>query len=308
MTMACSSSTSSAALVLPDGRTMPMDRPRIMGILNITSDSFSDGGLFLEPTAALVRAQLMIQQGADLIDVGAQSTRPGSHPVPESLQIERTVPIIKTLVSQRPDLVISIDTPSPLVAQAALDAGASIINDVQAGQQHGMLELAAQRKAPIILMHMQGTPATMQLNPTYGNVVTEVVDFLKQRAQAALDAGVASNRIVLDPGIGFGKTKDHNLALLAHLDQLVALGYAVLLGASRKRFMSLIAQHPDGSTPPPHELVGSTCATTTWGVQAGVRLFRVHDVQANRQAADLAWAVMKASPTLSGGTANGSST
>lgn len=265
-------------------------RPQIMGILNVTPDSFSDGGKFTGVAAALRQAELMIAEGADMIDVGGESTRPGSDPVPADEQIRRVLPVIQALKQNHPALTISIDTASSAVAAAALDAGADLINDISAGLGDAeMLPLAASRQAPIILMHMQGTPKTMQDDPSYDNVVAEVTAGLRQRIAAALAAGVKPEHIAIDPGIGFGKRKQDNIDLLAHLDEFVALGYPVLLGTSRKRFMGSIC-HVEA----PHELVTATAVTTALGVMAGVQMFRVHDVKANRQAADVAWAIKRA--------------
>ncbi|MCX5662400.1 MAG: dihydropteroate synthase [Planctomycetota bacterium] len=290
---------------LPDGRTLALDRPLIMGILNVTPDSFSDGGQFSLRERAIAHALDMVDQGADLIDVGGESTRPGSQPVEPAEQIRRVVEVIRGLREAldragRP-AVISIDTSLAAVAAAALEAGASIINDVHAGgdprngSPRAMFELAAARGAPLVLMHMQGSPATMQRNPTYADVVSEVRAFLLERTQAAMNAGLPREQILLDPGIGFGKTREHNLSLLANLARIVDTEFPVLLGASRKRFMgSLCPPGKDGQPLAPAELVGATCATTALGVAAGVRIFRVHDVQANRQAADVAWALARA--------------
>jgi len=294
-----------APLMLPDGGQLTLDRPRIMGILNVTPDSFSDGGQHLSQQAAADHARLMLEQGADIIDIGGESTRPGSQRVDAAEQIRRVIPAIQAVKAMarqfRQQVIISVDTTQSQVASAALDAGADILNDISAGtEDRGMLELAARSNAPIILMHMQGQPATMQQNPQYHDVVAEVKAFLLDRAKAALDAGVKPSQIVLDPGIGFGKTREHNLALLAHLDELVATGYGVLLGTSRKRFMGSICQSTwrtsdePAPTPAPHTLVGATCATTAWGVSQGVHIFRVHDVMPNRQAADVAHAIEQA--------------
>lgn len=262
--------------------------PSIMGILNVTPDSFSDGGHFEGVERAVAHARRMVSEGARLIDVGGESTRPGAVRQPAKLQIQRTLPVIRALrrqLGQQP--WISIDTRSVEVARAALDAGADMINDVSAGRDSpDMLALAAERKVPIVLMHMQGDPQTMQADPHYDDVVAEVSGFLVERAQAALDAGVAAQNIVLDPGIGFGKRRQDNIALLGALAELAGLGYPLLLGASRKRFMGRLCD-----TREPSDLVGATCATTTLAAVAGVRIVRVHDVMANRQAADVAWAI-----------------
>jgi len=266
-------------------------RPLIMGILNATPDSFSDGGRFLDLERALAQAARMADEGADIIDIGGESTRPGADPVPVAVQIERVVPIVRAIRGKlSPELAISIDTTWSAVAEAALDAGADMINDVAAGRDDpGILALAARRNVPIALMHMQGAPKTMQDNPGYGDVVAEVLGFLETRIEAALAAGIPPDNIILDPGIGFGKRREDNLRLLAGLGRLVATGHTVLLGTSRKRFMGAIC----GETRP-DQLLGATVATTAWGVAQGVGIFRVHDVRENRQAADVAAAILAA--------------
>lgn len=259
-----------------------------MGILNVTPDSFSDGGKFNNVDAAVQQVGLMLAEGADIIDIGGESTRPGSDPVSSDGQIQRAIPIIGAIRKQFADnITVSIDTSLSAVAEAALNAGANIINDVSAGQNDpDILTLASQRSVPIILMHSQGTSKTMQESPYYDDVVSEVIAFLQSRIAAALAAGVGENNIIIDPGIGFGKRKQDNLDLLANLDKVVALGFPVLLGTSRKRFMGSICDVTE-----PSELVTATAVTTALGVMAGVQLFRVHDVKANRQAADVAWAI-----------------
>ena len=267
-------------------------KPLMMGILNVTPDSFSDGGKYHRVDAAVVQVELMLKEGADMIDIGGESTRPGSDTVNSDEQIQRVIPVILAIRRNfADDILISIDTTLSTVAEAALNAGADLINDVSAGlNDPDILTLAAKRAVPIILMHRLGTPKTMQENPYYDDVVTEVIAFLKSRVTAALAAGIEKNNILLDPGIGFGKRKQDNLDLLANLDKLVALGFPVLLGTSRKRFMGAICNASE-----PSELVTATAVTTALGVMAGVQLFRVHDVKANRQAADVAWAI-KQSP------------
>lgn len=261
-----------------------------MGILNVTPDSFSDGGRFIGVEAAIRQAQGMIEDGVDIIDVGGESTRPGADAVTADEQIRRVIPVINALHQISPTLPISIDTTSSAVAASALEAGATIINDVSAGLgDANMLTFAATRLAPIILMHMQGTPKTMQDNPHYQDVVAEVRVALQERINAALDAGIQAAQISIDPGIGFGKGKQDNIDLLAHLKSFVDLGYPVLLGTSRKRFMGNICNVTE-----PSELVTATAVTTALGVLAGVKMFRVHDVKANRQAADVAWAIKQA--------------
>ena len=254
-----------------------------MGILNLTPDSFSDGGKFTAPDAALAHAAEMIEQGADLIDVGGESTRPGAGRVSAAEQKRRICGVVEEIARRHPDAAISVDTTLAEVAEAALDAGASMLNDVSAMREDpAMPELAAARGVPICLMHMQGAPATMQEAPHYDDVVAEVCGFLSERAQFALKCGVAKDAILIDPGIGFGKTTAHNLALLANLGKLTALGWPVLLGTSRKRFMGRFCRA--GS---PAQRVPAGCATTVLGVLAGVSVFRVHDVWQHRQVLDL---------------------
>lgn len=264
---------------------LKQDRPLIMGILNLTPDSFSDGGSHTSRGSAVQFALEMVRNGADIIDVGGESTRPYSERIEAAEQIRRVESVIaslrKTLPSETP---ISIDTTLSDVAGAALDAGATILNDISAGRDDpGIFSLAAQKNVPIVLMHMQGSPETMQDNPTYTNVVEEVRSFLLERAEAAQQAGIKKSAIVIDPGIGFGKTREHNLELIAGLGEFVRTDYPVLLGTSRKRFLGTLSLQSE-----PRTLVGATCATTVLGVQAGVRIFRVHDVMENHQAATVA--------------------
>ena len=264
------------------------DSPLIMGILNVTPDSFSDGGKFDETQSAVKHALDMMYEGADIIDVGGESTRPGSERVNADEQILRVAETIKSIREiALKEVEISIDTTLSNVAEAAIDAGASIINDVTAGTEDPqILELAADKDVPIILMHMQGNPQTMQSNPVYNDVVEDVRAYLLDRVEIAIAAGIKQENIAIDPGIGFGKTQEHNMQLMTRLDRFVDTGLPVLLGASRKRFMGAICEGVE-----PHELVGATCATTVVGVNAGVQMFRVHDVRPNRQAADVAWAM-----------------
>lgn len=263
------------------------EKPLIMGILNVTPDSFSDGGQFLKVDNAVQQVKLMLAEGADIIDIGGESTRPGAVSVSVEEQIQRIVPVITAIRQRGITVLISVDTTLSCVAKAALLAGADIINDISAGADDvSILSLAAQLQVPIILMHRQGSPYTMQNNPHYDNVVQEVVDGLKAKIDAALAVGIKPNNIMIDPGIGFGKRKQDNLDLLAYLDSLVALGFPVLLGTSRKRFMGSICHVSE-----PMELVTATAVTTALGVMAGVRVFRVHDVKENRQAVDVAWAI-----------------
>jgi dihydropteroate synthase len=250
-----------------------------MGVLNLTPDSFSDGGRFLAPEAALAQAARLVAEGADILDIGAESTRPGAEPVDAATEIARAVPVIAA-IAQAHTIPLSIDTMKPEVARAAVAAGASIWNDVSALAAPGAPETAAELCCQVVLMHMQGEPRTMQAAPRYGDVVAEVRDHLAARAETAIAAGVARERIWLDPGIGFGKTLAHNLALLAHLDALVTLGFPVLLGASRKSFIEAL----DPAAADPTERLAGSLAAALAGAQAGVAAIRVHDVAQTRQA------------------------
>ncbi|MBU2571800.1 MAG: dihydropteroate synthase [Gammaproteobacteria bacterium] len=265
-----------------------IEKPLIMGILNVTPDSFSDGGRHYSLDKALEQCRKMLAEGADIIDIGGESTRPGSDPVNAAQQIDRVVPVIESIRKHlASDSLISIDTTQSSVAEAALSAGADMINDISAGEDDAMIfELAAKRQIPIILMHKQGSPKTMQDQPHYLDVVGEVLNHLMKRISQAIEQGVDRSNIAIDPGIGFGKRKQDNLDLLAHLDRFVESGYPVLLGTSRKRFMGSILDVAE-----PTELIIATAVTTALGVMAGVKLFRVHDIKENRQAVDVAWAI-----------------
>ncbi len=267
-------------------------KPLIMGVLNVTPDSFSDGGMYPSSKDAITSGLEMVEQGADIIDIGGESTRPGAERIDATEQKRRVIDVIAGLrkeLSQNAskDVHISIDTTLSEVADAALDAGATMLNDVSAGREdEAMLKLAAQTNAPICLMHMQGEPGTMQDNPSYEKVTREVVDYLQQRAEHAESLGVDKQNIIVDPGIGFGKRTQHNLELLRDLKEIVDIGYPVLLGTSRKRFMGELANEED-----PRKRMPATCATSALGVIAGVKIFRVHDVWQNRQAVDVTWGI-----------------
>ena len=260
--------------------TAASNRPLVMGIVNATPDSFSDGGRFLDPEGALAHARRMIADGADILDIGAESTRPGAEPVSAEVEIARVVPVIEALRAESA-VPISVDTMKPQVARAAMAAGASMWNDVTASRHAPeSLATAAELDCEVVLMHMQGEPATMQAVPHYDDVADEVAGFLAERAGAAMAAGVARDRIWLDPGIGFGKHMlRHNLPLLAGLDRIVALGFPVLLGASRKSFIGAL----DGGAGPDQRLGGSIAAALA-GAAAGVAAVRVHDVRETVQA------------------------
>ncbi|MEA1943211.1 MAG: dihydropteroate synthase [Pseudomonadota bacterium] len=263
------------------------DIPFVMGVLNVTPDSFSDGGKWIDQQAAVARALEMLGNGADVIDIGGESTRPGAEPVPEDEELRRVIPVIKAL-RERTAARISVDTVKPVVARAAVEAGADIWNDVMALRHDGAVETAAELGVPVILMHMSGTPQDMQTNPQYVNVVSEVCDFLTERADIAMGAGVTADSIWLDPGIGFGKSLDHNLALMHDLDQVIRLGYPVLFGASRKRFISAI---DEGAAE--MERLGGSLAAALRAAQAGAAMVRVHDVRMTVQALKVQAAIRK---------------
>lgn len=252
-------------------------RPQVWGIVNVTPDSFSDGGRWLEPTQAVEHGLRLLQEGADVLDVGGESTRPGATRVEEAEERRRVEPVIAGLRAAGVSAPLSVDTRKASVAAAALDAGATLVNDVSAGRHDPeLLALVAQRRAGLVLMHMQGEPGSMQRAPAYVDVVAEVLTFLDERRRTALDAGVSASRLWLDPGIGFGKTLEHNLALLQSLERFVALG-SVLLGASRKSFLGTLTGRL-----PEERLVGSLAAAAR-GAEAGVAALRVHDVAATRE-------------------------
>ena len=263
-------------------------RPRIWGILNVTPDSFSDGGRWMEPAQAVEQALRLAQEGADVLDVGGESTRPGAAVVPASEEIRRTAPVIAALRAARVTLPLSIDTRKAEVARAALEAGATIVNDVSGGTHDpALLPLVAQQGAGLVLMHMLGEPATMQRAPHYEDVVEEVLAHLCARRAAAESAGVARERIWIDPGIGFGKTLEHNLSLLQALERFTAEG-PVLLGASRKSFLGALTGRAA-----PERLLGSLAAVAR-AFAAGVAAVRVHDVAATRELLDV---LARVSPT-----------
>src|SRR5687768_8268041 len=270
------------------GTLMAAPGPVVVGILNVTPDSFSDGGDFLDPEAAAMRAAAMLDEGAGMLDVGGESTRPGSDPVSQEEEIRRVVPVIERILSARPEAVISVDTYRSGTATAALEAGASLVNDVTAIRgDPRMASVIQEAGCPVILMHMQGEPKTMQKDPHYKDVVREVRDFLAERAEYAVAAGVRPENIIVDPGVGFGKNLEHNLALLHNLDEIVDLGFPVLIGASRKSFIGRITGVQEA-----RDRVSGTVATTVLAFEQGATFFRVHDVRANREALAVAEAVL----------------
>jgi len=259
------------------GRALALDRPRIAGIVNVTSDSFSDGGQFLDPQRAIAHGLMLVEEGADLLDIGGESTRPGASEISADEEIARVVPVIEALAKQT-SVPIAVDTSKPEVMRAAAAAGAGIINDVYALRRDGALDAAAELKLPVCLMHMQGEPRTMQEAPHYDDVVGEVKRFLADRIFACELAGIEKKRIVVDPGFGFGKTLEHNLALLRGLDQLAALGVPLLAGLSRKGMIGALTGRDVE-----HRAAGSAAAALI-AVQKGAMIVRVHDVAATRDA------------------------
>jgi dihydropteroate synthase len=261
--------------VLRCGRfSFPLDKPLVMGVVNVTPDSFSDGGVYFGRDAAIAHARRLAEDGADIIDIGGESTRPGSAPVSEEDERGRILPVLEALG----ELCVSVDTRRAAVMRAALAAGASMINDVQALQAPGALNAVRDSQCAVCLMHMQGEPATMQREPHYDDVVAEVKAFLRQRLAAAEAAGIARERIVIDPGFGFGKTAAHNLTLLRQLDQFGELGVPLLAGLSRKSTIGKITGRPAG------ERLAGSIARALIAAQRGATILRVHDVKETRDA------------------------
>lgn len=270
---ACPVRNSCRSAVKPDARAASNGAScLIMGVLNVTPDSFSDGGQFFEPDKAIEHGLKMAVDGAAIIDVGGESTRPGSAPVSAQEQIKRVVPVIKAL-AKKINVPISIDTRNFDVAKTALDAGATMINDITALSDERMGRLAAEQQVPVVLMHIQGTPATMQIEPKYDDVVGEVRQFLLDRAKRVEQFGILKERIFIDPGIGFGKTLEHNLLLLRNIDKFVATGYRVLVGTSRKTFIGKLTGKEN-----PAERIFGTAAAVALCAASGVSIVRVHDV------------------------------
>jgi dihydropteroate synthase len=267
------------------GQRLALDRPLLMGIINVTPDSFSDGGQFYDPQRAVEHAIRLVGEGADLLDIGAESTRPGAQPVDEQEERRRLIPVVAA-VAKAVSVPISVDTSKAEVAKAAIDAGAVMVNDVTALRgDSAMVEIVAKAGAGLALMHMQGSPQTMQHAPQYDDVIGEVARFLAARARFAIERGVARNRIVLDPGIGFGKTLTHNLDLLANLHVLKELGYPLLVGPSRKGFIGQLTRQSV-------EARGwGTAAVVALAVEQGANILRVHDVAPMKDVANVAAAL-----------------
>jgi dihydropteroate synthase len=262
--------------------------PRIMGILNVTPDSFSDGGEWFDFGEAVEHGRALVAEGADILDVGGESTRPGAAPIAVDEELRRVVPVVSAL--RDVDAQLSVDTMKLAVAEAAVEAGATFVNDVTAFRYDPAIAgLVADRGCDCCLMHALGEPRTMQKDPRYGDVVDDVRAFLEQRVRFAVGEGVREERIVLDPGIGFGKTLDHNLELLRRLDEIVAIGFPVVIGTSRKSFLGRLTGRDD-----PHDRVAATLATTVLALERGAQIFRVHDVAPTKDALAVATATLRA--------------
>ena len=256
------------------------DSTHIMGVLNVTPDSFSDSGEYLNLDTAVLHAKTMVAEGATIIDIGGESSRPGAEPVPTEVELDRVIPVIRALVSEQLDVPLSIDTTKAVVAQRALEVGAHIINDITALRgDTAMAHVAAEMEAGVILMHMKGTPRTMQRTPRYENVVNDIFEALANWISDATQNGIAPNRVIIDPGIGFGKTTGQNLQILKHLDVFKRLNKPILIGTSRKSFIGNLLDLPVT------ERGEGTLATVCWAIAHGADIVRVHDVQATTRAA-----------------------
>ncbi len=265
---------------------LAQDRPLVMGIVNVTDDSFSGDGLQGDAAAAIAQAQAQLAAGADLIDLGAESTRPGAAPVSWRQEIDRLLPVIEALRRAAPQAVISVDTRNAATMRAVAVAGVHLLNDISALEGEGSLEAAVKSRLPVVLMHMQGEPGSMQQAPHYADVLREVRDYLAGRVAVCRAAGIPRERILLDPGIGFGKSVDHNLTLLQRLQALRALGYPLLVGASRKSFIGAVAREPEAQ-----RRVPGSVAAALWAAQQGAKILRVHDVAETVQALSV-WQAM----------------
>ena len=267
---------------------LDFNKPIIMGILNVTPDSFSDGGSYKSTKSAVDKAMIMIEQGATIIDIGGESTSPGSERVSPIEQKRRIIDVISQLKIEMPkDKIISVDTTSSEVAEAAIDLGVEMINDVSGGNEdQRMMSLIAKHNLYYCIMHMQGSPKTMQDNPKYNNVISEIIDFLDFQSKKAMDLGIGKDKIILDPGIGFGKKTEHNLEILKNLENFSQLGFYTLLGTSRKKILGEISGNNN-----PVDRIAGTCATSALGVMSGINIYRVHDVWQNKQAIDVAYAI-----------------
>jgi dihydropteroate synthase len=265
------------------------ERTLLMGIVNVTPDSFSDGGLWNEPERAVEHALALVVAGADILDVGGESTRPGSDPVAPEEELARVLPVISRLKGEASGVAVSIDTRRAAVAEESLRAGACIVNDVSAGRDPGMFDVVKDAGAGMVLMHMLGDPTTMQHEPSYTDVVSEVHGYLEERVAAAIAAGISRMSLAVDPGIGFGKNLEHNLALLASVDRFLDLGLPVVVGASRKRFIGELTDVSE-----PADRVDGTAGAVAWCAGAGVHVQRVHDVREMSRVAKVVDAIVRA--------------
>lgn len=261
-------------------------RTLIMGILNVTPDSFSDGGLYNKLDKALDHAEKMVEDGADIIDVGGESSRPGSEPIPEHIELERILPVIKKL-AKKVNTPISIDTYKASVAERALDAGACMVNDITALDDPNMAGVLAKFDAPIVLMHKQGTPKNMQVNPSYNSLIPEIIDYLQYKIQLAVDRGIRREQIIIDPGIGFGKTAEHNLEILRDLRKFKILKKPILIGTSRKSFIGKVLNLPV------EDRLEGTAATVAIAIANGADIIRVHDVKEMKRVALMTDAIVR---------------
>ena len=265
---------------------LDLSRPNVMGIVNVTPDSFSDGGSFSNTEKAVQHALRLVEEGADILDIGGESTRPNATPVALQEELDRVIPVIEKLVASGLNVPISIDTYKPQVMQTALRAGASIVNDVRALQEDGALAVVADNEAGVCLMHMQGMPQTMQVNPTYTDAVKEVADFLESRAASCIQAGIQRDRIMLDPGFGFGKTREHNITLVKQLHELAALDYPLLVGLSRKSVLGQVTGNDVDAR------LYASIAAAVISAMKGANIIRVHDVTATVEALKVVTAIL----------------
>ncbi|WP_344014546.1 dihydropteroate synthase [Streptomyces thermospinosisporus] len=277
-------------------------RCAVMGVVNVTPDSFSDGGRWFDTTNAVKHGLDLIAQGADLVDVGGESTRPGATRVDEAEELKRVIPVVRGLASE--GVTISVDTMRASVAEQALAAGAVLVNDVSGGlADPGMIRVVADAGAPFVVMHWRGFLEGGNIRGVYDDVVTEVVDELRARVDAVLEGGIAEDRLIVDPGLGFSKEAEHDLALLARIDRLLALGHPLLVAASRKRFLGRVLAGPDGTPPPARERDAATAAVSALAAQAGAWAVRVHEVRATADAVRVAHAIEQARTTATAATA-----
>ncbi len=260
-----------------------------MGVLNVTPDSFSDGGMYLNLEKALLHVEKMISEGADIIDIGGESSRPGAEPVSEKEELRRVLPIIKAVRNKFPQILISVDTYKSSVAKASIEAGADIINDISAMRfDDNMVKVVKKYNTPVVLMHMKGTPRNMQKNPQYKDVVAELMDFFSERINFALKNGIKKENIIIDPGIGFGKNLEHNLSILKNIDKFLKFNVPVLLGASRKSYIGMITNENN-----PQKRIYGTIATNLFAFSKGIKFFRIHDIYEHKQALDVFIAINK---------------